>query len=182
MPSQKNIDQLNQLVDKIKQAKSIVLSDYQGMSVASMQKLKKAVKKTGGELTVAKNTLLGLALGKIAADYDIKGDQALKGADSLIGQSLLGPTAILFNNSDEIDGIKALVDFVEENELPKLKIGFFQNEVIEADKITLLGKIPSKEVLYSQLVGMISSPMRQLANVLSANQRKLVYILGQIKE
>lgn len=170
MVSQKNINQVKDLKTKLEKAKSVVLTDYRGLSVDQINNLRRKIKEAAGELKVAKNTLLNLSLKDLS--YGVK---ELK-------EALTGPTAILFSYEDEIAPIKALYEFYKENDLPKIKLGFLGKELLSEDKIIELAKLPTKEVLQGKLVGILNSPIYGLVYVLKANLQNLLIVLNQIKK
>lgn len=165
MPSQKNLTTVKLLSEKLALAKSIVLADYRGLSVNQQRKLRNQVKAVGGELIVAKNSLISLAL---------------KAQKYVLPASLQGPTLVLFAYEDEIAPIKALAEFAQANELPKAKLGFLAKEPLSADQVNQLASLPTRIELIAQTVATLKSPLNGLVNVLSGNFRKLVYALSAI--
>lgn len=168
MPSQKNINQLEILTQKLEQAKSVVLADYHGLSVSQLQELRQEVKQTGGELMVAKNTLLKLAFEK--SQIKIPNDK------------LTGPTITLFSYKDEIAPLKALAEFAEKYQLPQIKAGLIVNDYLSADELNQLAKLPGKTELLAKLVSTINAPRVNLVFALKANLQKLVLTLKAIQE
>jgi len=169
MPSQKNQDSVKSLQDKLQKSKTVVLSDYRGLSVNLQRKLRNDVKTAGGELIVAKNSLLKLALK--AEKLDLPQD---------LEASLIGPTITLFAYEDEIAPIKALFDFAKINELPVIKVGFLAKEPLTADQVKQLASLPTKLELLTQTVYTLKGPLYGLVNVLAGNIRKLLYVLSAI--
>jgi len=151
------------LTEKLKQAKAVVLADYHGLKVSQMAELRQKVKKAGGEFEVVKNTLLNRA----ADESQIKIDP----------EALQGPTAVLWAYEDQISPLKALVDFAKVNELPKIKFGLLDKAVTPIEKIKQLASLPSKDELKAKLVGTLQSPLYGLNNALNWNMRKLVLVL-----
>jgi len=170
MPSQKNLDQVKTLQDKLSRAKSVVLADYRGLTVAQQSKLRRQILEVEGELVVAKNSLLKLALE--AEKYSLPEDFA---------QTLEGPTMTLFAYSDPIAPIKTLAQFVKENELATIKLGFLVKEPLAKVQVEELATLPSKVELIGKTVATIKSPLTGIVNVLSANFRNLVYVLKAVK-
>ena len=166
MPSQKNLTTVKLLSEKLRQAKSIVLADYRGLSVNLQRQLRNQVKAAGGELIVAKNSLISLAL---------------KAEKYSLPAGLQGPTLVLFAYEDEIAPIKALVEFAKANELPKAKIGFLAKEPLSADQVNQLASLPTRIELIAQTIATLQSPLSGFVNVLFGNFRKLVYTLQAIK-
>jgi len=173
MPSQKNINQVASLKEKLEKAKSIVLADYKGLNVGQMTELRKKVKEAGGEFKVIKNTLLKLGFENF--QFPISNFQ------------FTGPTAILFSYDDEVAPIKTLYDFFKENELPKIKIGFLDGstgspQVMEEEKVIELAKLPSHQQLQAQLLNTLNSPIYGFTYVLKGNLASLINVLKAIKD
>ena len=158
---------VEQLKEQFKKSSSVVLADYHGLSVSSMQELKKELKDSDAQITVAKNTLIQRA--SKAAGNDIE------------PQVLEGPTAIVFSANDPIEPIKKLFEFIKKYDLPKVKAGLFEGKFITAEGIIELSKIPGRNELYAKVVGSLNSPIAGVVGVLSANLRNLVYALDQIR-
>lgn len=170
MPSQHNQDQVKVIKDKLEKAKSVVLADYAGLSVNLQQELRAKVVEAGGELTVAKNTLL-----KIAA-------KELKYPVEDLTDSFTGPTITLFSYEDPIAPLKALAEFAKDNELPSIKAGYLNKEPLSKDQVNELAKLPSKVELIAKTVGTIKAPLTGIVNVLSGNLRNLVFALKAIEK
>ncbi len=166
MPNSKNIQAVEALKAKLADAKTIVFADYQGLSVKKIQELRAKVAEASGDLTVAKNTLLRLVL------KEKHGDK--------LDHTFEGPTAVLIAKDDEISPLKALVDFAKTAELPTLKAGILLDKIVTAQELLELAKLPGRLELQAKLVGMLKGPLYGLANVLSGNTRKLVYVLNAI--
>jgi len=174
MPSQKNINAVQDLSDKLSRAKMVVLTDYSGLPVNLQRELRQKITAAGGQFVVAKNTLFKLALGEKTKQIPPDVEAVLR-----------GPTAYLFAYEDEITPVKALVEFSKAHELPKSKLGILfkpQDRILSIDEINDLAQLPARNQLLTQLVASLNSPMSGLANVISGNLRKLVIILQAIKE
>lgn len=160
------IESVNALEEKVKRAKTIAFVNYHGLTVSQVSNLRDKIKEVGGEMTVAKNTLVKRAL--------------------LINQlpdsstNLAGPTATVFSYDDEVAPIKAIAESIKSTGLPKFKFGFFGQNILDATGLENLAKIPSREVLQGQAVGMIAAPLKGIVNVLNANLRNLAVVLDQI--
>lgn len=159
MANQKNIDIATSLKDKLSKAKSVVLTDYRGLTHKQAEDLHRAVKKAGGEYLVAKNSLL-----KIAGGYQLS-----------------GPTAVLLAYEDELAPLKELAKTIKNLTLPKIKLGFIGGKEYSDTEIDTIAKLPAKEALQAQLVSQLSSPLYGLAYTLNANIAKLVYVLKGVK-
>lgn len=172
------------LKKRLEHAKSVVLLDYQGLTVKDSENLRRQVAEAGGKLVVAKNTLLKLALQKVSKEGKVpKVPKAFDTSDifDTFDTFLQGPTAVVFAEIDEIGPLQKLGKFILEKGLPKLKFGIFGAEIFDADRLLTLSKLPGRNVLLARLVGTIAGPSYGLAGVLNANLQKLVYILAEYK-
>jgi len=149
-------------------ARSIVLSDITGLNVAKVTELRRRCRAEGVDLKVVKNTLAKRGLEKTVAKDLVK--------------YLEGPTAIAISRESENGAAKVLAKFASENELPKLKAGFVDGNVIDARGVLALSKLPTKGELVSQLMGGIQGPARNLLSVMQGPARNLASVLKQISE
>lgn len=176
MPSQRNVDQLKVLQEKFSRAKSVVFVDHNGMSVADMQVLRAGVRDAGGEVTVAKNTLLKRMLQKQMPNDELR----MTNGDAH-SAFLHGPTSILFSYQDEILPIKVLAKFSADHEKPVIKAGFLGEKPLTKEEVIELSKLPGFNELIVKLMGTMQGPMYGLVSVLQGNARKLVWILEAMK-
>ena len=151
MPSKKILEEKKQIVkeisEKAKDAKSLVLFDYRGLTDDAIKALRTKLKENDSEYKVYKNTLLKLAL----KDLDINMDEYLE-----------GPTAIAFSK-DEIAAIKVLSDTAKKNENLVLKAGFVEGNVCDKQKLKEFASIPSREGLYTMLAAGMIGIVRDLS-------------------
>lgn len=170
MPSAKNIAIAARLQQQFQQAKSVVLADYRGLTVKDMQALRAQIRAAEGTLTVAKNTLIKLALKHLGGGR----------MDSpKVEQALREPTALILSAADPIAPIKALVDFAHSHalNLPTPKAGWLDDRVLTADEIKSIAALPSHDQLTAQLLRQLQAPLYGLATVLQGNLRSLIYVL-----
>lgn len=163
MKKDEKIYAVEDLTARLKEAKSVVIADYRGLTVGQISDLRLKVKKSGGELIVVKNTLLERALTNVGATKD----------DFVIE----GPTAVVIAHDDEMAPLKQVAEFARKTGLPSLKSGVWEGKILSADEITRLSLIPGKNELDARLVSLLYSPLGRLAYLLTANQRKLLFIL-----
>lgn len=156
MPTSKKIFTVANLAEKLKQAKGLVLSDYRGLNVAQMAELREAVKKSGGEFEVVKNTLFRLA----AKNFQLE-----------------GPTAALWVYQDDPSPLKVLDRFIQKSGLPKIKTGLWNGRFISPEKVRELAKLPGLAELRAKLVGSLQTPIYGLANSLKWNINGLIQVL-----
>jgi large subunit ribosomal protein L10 len=167
MKKQEKIYQVQNLEEKIKQAKAIAFASYQGLTVEQITSLRKEIKKNGGELEVTKNTLLTRAFENNGLKFE---------------QELSGPNAVIWAYEDEVSPFKVLFDFSKENEALKIKNGFLGKEAIDLEKLTHLASLPSMDELRAKVVGGLISPIAGLHNNLRSNLLKLLLTLKSAQE
>lgn len=165
---------VDNLTEELKSAKSFVLVNYSGLTVASQQELKKRLKTVGARLLVVKNTLLKRA-GKEAKIDEKLLDEAI----------LSGQTALIIGGEDPVSFIQILGKFAKEfvgkagNPVPKLKVGFVEGSFQNGEELLKLSSLPGRDALLGQLLGTLMSPSYGLVGTLNGNLQKLIYVLGQ---
>jgi len=172
MPNNKNISAVAELTTKLDQVQAVFIADYAGLTVKEQVTLRGLVRAAGGDMTVAKNSLLKIAMKN--KDFDI----------TSIEQALTGPNITLLANGDAVAPLKAMVEFAKTNDknLPKIKAGVLGKEVLSITKIMQLATLPSKNELIAKLMGTLSNPARNLVSVLTAPMRNFVYALNAISK
>ena len=143
-----------EIKEKLEKASSVVLSQYQGLTVEEDTVLRKNLREVGVEYKVYKNTLVTLA----AKELGLEG----------IVEYLEGPVAIAFGYEDVTVAARVLNDFAKDHKKLELKAGIVEGEVYDTEKIKQLATIPSKEVLIAKLLGSIKSPISSFARVINA--------------
>ena len=168
MARPEKIAQVDAVAASINSARSIVLSDLTGLNVAKITELRRRCREAGVEIKVVKNTL------------------AKRGVENTVAKDLApyfeGPTAIAISRETENMAAKVLAKFASEHELPKLKAGFVDGNVIDAKGVLALSKLPAKDELVSQLLGAIEGPARNLLSVIQGPARNLASVLKQVSE
>ena len=148
---------VEEVAAQIQESEAIFAVDYRGISVPQAAELRVKLTEAGARFRVVKNTLTLLAAEKA-------------GADSL-KEVLDGPTAFTFVTAEGGDvalAAKALAQFRRENDLLEFKGGVMNGEVLTAEQIGELSRLPSLDVLHGQLVGVIASPITGLVRGLNA--------------
>ena len=166
MPSVKNINSVKELSVKLDKAKAIYFTDYLGLDVVSITKIRKNFVEKDVEFTVAKNTLIKLA----AKEVGISG----------VDEFLEGPTAIAFGYEDPTDPARVIKEFLKDFDKPSVKGMIFDGEIFTSDQFDKIANLPSKEQLLSKLVGMLNSPMSKLSSTLNGSVSGLLGRLTQL--
>lgn len=160
-----------QVKEAIRNAKSVVLADNKGMTVAQVTKLRKELREAGVAVKVAKNTLIRIA----AKDLGIEG----------LDPYLHGTTTLAFSNNDEVSAAKKIREFFAKDKNPKfvMKAGILENKVIDADGVKALADLPSREVLLAQILGGIQAPLQGVAGAINGLLSSFAYALdARIKQ
>lgn len=155
-----------EIKDKLEKAKSVILTDYRGLTFEQISDLRNKLRAQGVEYKVFKNTLA-----KIAA-------RELELSD--LDPYLVGPTAMALSYDDPIASAKILRDFAKTSKLLELKGGVVEGAVIDGEKVKTLADIPPKEVLLAMFMGGLRSPLYGLAGSLNQITAGLARALSQV--
>ncbi len=169
MANPRNISSVEELRSLLADRGTFFLVDYQGLSAADLNALRAKVKAEGGRLLVAKNTLINVVLK----------EQGVEGFDD----QLKGPTALVLTGEDPVGPVKAITDFAKDHakELPAAKGGLLQGSKVGPEALARVAKLPGREQILSELVGVLSAPLQQLVGVLEGPQRNLVSVITNHK-
>lgn len=153
-----NLEAKKLIVEEIKQkisnAKSVAFVDYRGLTVDTDFAMRKALRENGAEYRVYKNRLMLRALNELGiTDCD---------------KFLEGTTAVAFSYNDEVAAPKILQKTMEDKKVLQFKFGVVDGKVIDANAVQALAKLPPKEILLAMLLGLLKAPARNLACVLNA--------------
>lgn len=169
---QEKKDKLDKLATQLSKAKSVVFVDYKGMNVSKVSDFRNTLREAGGRMLVAKNTLIKLA-----------GKKANLPEEALTDEVLEGQTAVILAEGDDaVSPIQVLGKYIKENEMPVIKAGVLDSNYYNTEGVLKISKLPTKEQLYANVVGVIAGPMYGLVGTLNAPAQKLVYILNSRKE
>ncbi|MDR3254757.1 MAG: 50S ribosomal protein L10 [Synergistaceae bacterium] len=170
MPTDAKRKEIDVLVEKAKSSAAVYIVEYRGLTVSKSTALRKLVRASGGEMKVTKNTLMRIALR----------ESGMPTADKIDS----GPNAYVFAHNDVAATAKALRDFTKErgNEALIIKGGIMGGKTLSQDQVIALADLPSRDVLLSQLLGVMNGPIRGFVTVLSGPARGLVTVLSHIKE
>lgn len=158
-----------ELTDKLNKAKSVVLTNYQGITVSEIQELRKQMSEQAVDYHVVKNTLL-----KVSWDQSELKDVKLEKQD--------GPVAVALGYEDEVAPAKLVYEFAKTHKQLEMISGVLENKLLTKEEIEALAKLPSRDELIAKTVGSIKAPLTGFVNVLAGNLRGLVGALNAIKE
>ena len=157
-----------EIAANIDESQAIFAVDYRGISVPQAAALRAKLREADASFRVVKNSLTERAA-------DQTGAAELK-------PLLAGPTALTFVRGDAALAAKALADYARLTQLLPFKGGLLDGAAVDADQIRAISRLPSREVLYGQLVGVVASPLGGLVRSLSALVSGLAVALGQVRE
>jgi large subunit ribosomal protein L10 len=172
MPNKQNIKAVAELVEKLDKVQAVFIADYAGLTVKEQVELRDKIRSAGGSVTVAKNSLLKIAM--TSKGYDV----------TSLDKELTGPNLTLLAENDAVAPLKALVEYAKGNEknLPKIKAGILGKDVLSMEKVMQLAALPSKNELIAKLLGTLSNPARNMVGILVAPMRSLVYALSAVNK
>jgi large subunit ribosomal protein L10 len=157
-----------EIVAQIKESDAVFAVDFRGISVPQAADVRTRLRDADATFRVVKNTLTERAA-------DEAGAEVLK-------QLLEGPTALTFVRGDAALAAKAIATFNRETQLLEFKGGVMNGDAVDADQIKAISRLPAREVLYGQLVGLVASPITGVVRGLNALIQGLALQLGQIAE
>ena len=142
---------------QVARSQTLALAEYRGLTVAHLDVLRRQARDKGVYLHVLKNTLARRAVA--GTPFEVA------------SESMVGPLIYGFSE-DAVAAAKVLSDFAKGNDKLIVKGGAYAGKSLNADGVKALASIPSKEVLLSQLLGLMQSPISRLARVLAAVAEK----------
>ncbi|MDE3065673.1 MAG: 50S ribosomal protein L10 [Acidobacteriota bacterium] len=145
-----------------------VVTEYRGLTVAQISRLRRQLRTLGADYKVFKNTLVRRAITGTSVEP--------------LGPFLEGPTAIAFVDGDVSAVAKALRDFARENPTLKVKGGVVDGKSLTLADLTALADLPSRDVLLARVAGLLASPLRTMAGLLKAVPQNLAYGLAALVE
>lgn len=159
---------IDEIAANIEGAEAVFAVDYRGISVPQAAELRAKLREADTRFSVVKNTLTERAADRVGAE-------ALK-------SMLEGPTALAFVRGDAAAAAKAISDYARQTDLLPFKGGLMNGDALDAAQIQSIARLPSRQVLYGQLVGVVAHPITGLARTLNALVSGLAIALGQIQE
>ncbi len=156
------------LHERFSKSKVLIVTDYKGLDVTSINTLRRKLREADVEFKVAKNSLMVRA----AENTDV----------DLIKDSFKGPNAIAISYDDPVAPAKVLTDFAKENEKLEIKLGVMNGKVMDQSAIVALSALPSKEALIGQLLSVINGVPTALVRTLNAVPSGFVNVLQALKD
>ena len=168
MPTAKKETAVEELKGRLAGSNNLFFTNYSGLTVEQITRLRAQLRKDGSTYSVVKNTLFSIAAGQDLA--------------RTLEQYLAGPTGVVFAGEDPVAPAKALKNFSDDVKSIQVKAAYIEGRLVDAAGVQALAAIPSREELFAKMVGSFASPLRGLVTVLSGNQGGLVRALNAIRE
>jgi large subunit ribosomal protein L10 len=159
---------VDELAEEIRGAEAVFAVDYRGISVPQAAELRGRLREADARFRIVKNSLTERAADKAGAEG--------------LRDVLEGPTALTFVQGDAALAAKALNDMARVTQLLDFKGGTMNGSTLSADDIRSIARLPARDVLYGQLVGVVASPITGLARTLNALLSGVAVALGQIRD
>ncbi|MDD2391239.1 MAG: 50S ribosomal protein L10 [Desulfobacterales bacterium] len=156
------------LHEKFKRSKVVILTDYKGLDVSAITKMRRQLRESGIDYKVVKNTLMVRA----AENTDV----------AVISDNFKGPSGIALSYDDPVAPAKILMSFAKENAKLEVKVGVMNGKVLDAVAIKSLSLLPSREVLLGQLLSTMNAVPAGFVRTLNAIPQKLLNVLQAIKD
>jgi large subunit ribosomal protein L10 len=168
MPTEAKRETVAELRDHVANARTMIVSEYRGLTVKEIAEIRRALHKQDVTYRVVKNRLMRIA------------------AQDTVGEALspllTGPTAIAFGN-DEAGTAKAVLDATRPYaKIVRITGAVLGGQAIDADAVTRLAALPSRDILLAKLAGGMQAPVGTLAGLFAAPLRNLGSVLGQVAE
>ena len=161
-------DKVALIREKIDKAQVAIVTEYKGMTVEEITKLRRALQKDGGDYMVTKNTLAKIAIK--GTPYEV------------LAEKLEGPIAIAFGFEDQVAPAKALAQFIKETKKGEILAAAMDGRLMSAEEAKALATLPSKEEIYAKMLGCINSPASGIANSVNAVMSSLVRAIAAVRD
>jgi len=167
LPTEAKRETVAELREELAAARTMIVSEYRGLTVKELAEIRRALRKQDVSYRIVKNRLM-----RIAAEDSV---------GEALSPLLTGPTAIAFGN-DEAGTAKAVLDATRPYKIVRITGAVLGTKAIDADAVTRLAALPSREVLLAKLAGGMQAPVGTLAGLFAAPLRNLGYALAQVAE
>ena len=161
-------DKVALIKEKIDKAQVAVVSEYTGLSVEEITKLRRELQKEGGDYMVTKNTLAKIAIK--GTPYEV------------LAETLKGPIAIVFGFTDQVAPAKVLSKFIKDTKKGEIIAAAMDGQLMSAEEAKALANLPSREELYAKMLGCINSPASGIANSVNAVMSSLVRAVAAVRD
>lgn len=157
--------ELTEMSEDLRASQVVILTEYRGLTVSDISRLRGQLRDKGTKFSVAKNTLMALAL---------------KENGQAVPEDLLtGPTAFAFVRDDIPTSARLLNQFAIETRILTVKGAIVGDSILKGDEVKQLQDLPTRDQSRAQLVGVVSGPLSGIVSVLNAPLREIAYVIQQ---
>lgn len=161
-------EKIDAIKSKIEKAQVAVITEYQGLTVEDITKLRRETQKTGGDYMVTKNTLAKIA---------VKGTEY-----EALAEKMTGPIALAFGFEDPVSPAKAVVKFIKESKKGAIVGAVLEGKLMTEAETRALAELPSKEELYAKMLGSINSPASGIVGSINAVMAQLTRAMAAVRD
>ena len=161
-------EKIEKIKEKVDKAQVAILTNYQGLTVEEITKLRRSIQKGGGDYMVTKNTLTKIAIKD--TPYEVLSD------------SLKGPSAIAFGFEDPVSPAKALSKFIKDAKKGEIVAAVLEGKLLTAQEAKALANLPSKEELFAKMLGCVNSPATGIVGSINAVMAQLTRAMAAVRD
>jgi len=158
---------VSELHRKLQELRAVIVTDYRGLNVEEITRLRRQLQEASVEYRVVKNTLVRLASKETSVER--------------LSDLFVGPTAMAFSNNDPLAPARVLLEFSKDIPMLEIKGGLVEGRVVGPHEIAAMAKLPGREVLLGNLLRLLKAGQFHLVSVLSAHIRRFVQVLETIR-
>ena len=161
-------EKIEKIKEKVDKAQVAILTNYQGLTVEEITKLRRSIQQGGGDYMVTKNTLTKIAIKD--TPYEVLSD------------SLKGPSAIAFGFEDPVSPAKALSKFIKDAKKGEIVAAVLEGKLLTAQEAKALANLPTKEELYAKMLGCVNSPATGIVGSINAVMASLTRAVAAVRD
>ena len=161
-------EKIEKIKEKVDKAQVAILTNYQGLTVEEITKLRRSIQQGGGDYMVTKNTLTKIAIKD--TPYEVLSD------------SLKGPSAIAFGFEDPVSPAKALSKFIKDSKKGEIVAAVLEGKLLTAQEAKALANLPTKEELYAKMLGCVNSPATGIVGSINAVMAQLTRAMAAVRD
>ena len=159
---------VKELTEKLSETKSLFLTDFRGLNVEEMSKLRRELRKGGAEYKITKNTMIRMAAQQT-------------GLEAIVDY-LKGPTGMVLSYQDPVAPAKILYEISQKTEKPKIKIIWMEGRLLDGKYLKRLATLPPREVILTQMIFSLNAPLSNFVGTLQGILRNFVGVIEAIKD
>ncbi len=161
-------NKIESIKEKLSKAQVAIVTEYKGLTVEEITKLRRELQKESGDYTVTKNTLAKIAI---------------KGTDfEVLSDCFKGPIALAFGYEDQVAPAKVLAKFIKDTKKGEIIAAAMDGKLLSAEEAKALAKLPSKQEIYAKMLGCINSPASGIANSVNAVMAQLTRAMAAVRD